>query len=97
MSTAELVRVRIPSPLRNLTAGQGEVTGTPGTLRSLIAELDGRHPGLKARLCLADGNLSGYVNIFVDEEDVRFLGGLDTTLRAGSRVSILPAVAGGCC
>jgi molybdopterin synthase sulfur carrier subunit len=89
------VLVRVPGPLRSLTQGQGEVRGRPGTLRSLIDELDAAYPGLKARLCEPDGSLRRFVNVFVDEEDVRFLKGLDTEVRAGARVSILPAVAGG--
>lgn len=89
------VTVRVPSPLRSLTGGQGELRGKPGTLRALIDELDGTYAGLRARLCEEDGSLRRFVNVFVNEEDVRFLQGLDTPLEAGARVSILPAVAGG--
>ncbi len=95
MPAREDVVVRVPSPLRNLTRGQGELSGKPGTLRSVIDQLDGEYPGLKARICEADGTIKRFVNIFIDEEDVRFLQGLDTPLGPGSRVSILPAVAGG--
>jgi molybdopterin synthase sulfur carrier subunit len=93
-SRADVV-VRVPSPLRALTGGRSELSGTPGTLRTLIDELDRAYPGLKGRLCEADGTLRRFINVFVDEEDVRFLQGLDTELRPGARVSILPAVAGG--
>lgn len=89
------VSVRVPSPLRTLTAGKGEISGRPGTLRSLIEELDAIYPGFKARLCEDDGSLRRFVNVFVNEEDIRFLQGLDTPVEAGGRVSILPAVAGG--
>lgn len=89
------VVVRVPAPLRNLTGGQGEVRTAPGTLRAVIAALDGSYPGLQARLCEADGSLRPFVNVFVDNEDIRFLQGLDTDLGPGTRVSILPAVAGG--
>ncbi len=89
------VRVRVPGPLRNLTRGAGEVRAGAGTLRAVIEELDRGYPGLKARICEADGTLRQFVNVFVDEEDVRFLKGLDTEVPAGARVSILPAVAGG--
>ncbi len=89
------VRVRVPGPLRTLTRGEGEVRGPAGTLRGLIDHLDGAYPGLKARICEPDGTLRRFVNVFVDEEDVRFLQGLDTEVRGGARVSILPAVAGG--
>lgn len=89
------VRVRVPGPLRSLTSGQGEVSAQPGTLRALIEHLDTDYPGLKGRLCESDGSLRRFVNVFVNEEDVRFLQGLDTQVEAGARVSILPAVAGG--
>jgi molybdopterin synthase sulfur carrier subunit len=89
------VVVRVPSPLRALTRGAAEVRGSPGTLRSLIDELDAAYPGVKVRLCEEDGSLRRFINVFVNEEDVRFLQGLDTPLPAGARVSILPAVAGG--
>lgn len=95
MPTRDDVTVRVPSPLRSLTRGQAEVSGKPGTLRSLIEELDAAYPGLKGRLCEADGSLRRFVNVFVNEEDVRFLQGLDTAVGPGARVSILPAVAGG--
>lgn len=95
MAIAAAVSVRIPSPLRPLTGGQGEVQGSPGTLAGLFVELDARFPGLRARLCSEDGQVRDFVNIFVNEEDVRFLQGLETELQAGDRVSILPAVAGG--
>ena len=95
MAGSQEVRVRVPSPLRTLTGGQGELSGHPGTLRSLIDELDAVHPGLKARLCEPDGALRRFVNVFIDEEDVRFLQGLDSPVGPGARVSILPAVAGG--
>lgn len=89
------VIVRIPSPLRPLTGGQGEVSGKPGTLRALIDDLERTYPGMKSRLCEDDGTLRRFINVFVNEEDIRFLEGLDTALEPGTRVSILPAVAGG--
>jgi len=89
------VSVRVPSPLRTLTGGKGELSARPGTLRALIEELNGTYPGLKARICEEDGSLRRFVNVFVNEEDIRFLQGLDTPIDAGGRVSILPAVAGG--
>ena len=89
------MRVRVPSPLRPLTGGQAEVSAPTGSLSAVIDALEQTYPGLKGRLCEADGTLRRSVNVFVNEEDVRFLQGLDTVLAAGSRVSILPAVAGG--
>jgi molybdopterin synthase sulfur carrier subunit len=95
MPGSETVRVRIPTPLRPLVGGQSEVQGSPGTLGALIEELDRRYPGLKDRLLEPDGSVRRFINVFVNEEDVRFLAGLDTQLQPGDRVSVLPAVAGG--
>ena len=95
MATATVVTVRIPSPLRPLTGGQSEVQGSPGKLGALLDELDRQFPGLRDRLCDADGKVRDFVNIFANEEDIRFLDGLETELQAGDRISILPAVAGG--
>jgi len=95
LSGRQEVTVRIPSPLRPLTRGQGEVRGGTGTLRGLIDELETAYPGLRSRLCEPDGSLRSFVNVFVNEEDIRFLQGLDTEVGPGARVSILPAVAGG--
>lgn len=95
MPAREEVTVRVPSPLRTLTRGQAEVAARPGTLRSVIDELDAAYPGLRGRLCAADGGLHPHINVFINEEDVRFLQGLETPLAPGARVSILPAVAGG--
>ena len=86
--------VRIPAPLRTLTGGKDEVTAAGGTVGELIEDLDKKHPGLKDRL-LDDKGVRRFVNIYVGEEDVRFLDGLKTELRAGDKVSIVPAIAGG--
>ena len=88
--------VRIPAPLRTLTAGKDEVTAAGATVGELIDDLDRKHPGLKDRL-LDDKGVRRFVNIYVGEEDVRFLDGLKTELRAGDKVSIIPAIAGGAC
>jgi len=88
------VRVRIPTILRPLTAGAKAVEGHGSTLRLLLEDLDGRHPGLAGRV-LEDGALRRFVNLYVNDEDVRFTGGLDTALAGGDDVTILPAVAGG--
>ncbi len=86
--------VRIPAPLRTLTGGKDEVTAAGGTVGELIEDLDKKHPGLKDRL-LDEKGVRRFVNIYVGEEDVRFLDGLKTELRAGDKVSIVPAIAGG--
>jgi molybdopterin synthase sulfur carrier subunit len=90
-----MIKVRIPTPLRPLTKGQGEVEVTAGTIVDMIETLDTAHPGIKARLCDDSGELRRFVNIYVNEEDIRFLKGKDTSLKAGDEVSIVPAIAGG--
>lgn len=90
-----MIKVRIPTPLRPLTRGQGEVAVKSGSIVELIATLESVHPGLKARLCDEQGELRRFVNIYVNEEDIRFLKGKDTELKDGDEVSIVPAIAGG--
>ena len=90
-----MIKVRIPTPLRPLTKGQGEVEVTAGTIVDMIETLETAHPGIKARLCDDSGELRRFVNIYVNEEDIRFLKGKDTSLEAGDEVSIVPAIAGG--
>ncbi len=90
-----MIKVRIPTPLRPLTKGQGEVEVTAGSIVDMIDTLNTAHPGIKARLCDDSGELRRFVNIYVNEEDIRFLKGKDTSLKAGDEVSIVPAIAGG--
>jgi molybdopterin synthase sulfur carrier subunit len=88
------IEVRIPTILRPLTGGAKAVEGSGGTLDELLADLDTRHPGLRARL--VDGAaLRRFVNVYLNDEDVRFLDGLDTKVKDGDTVTVLPAVAGG--
>jgi molybdopterin converting factor small subunit len=87
--------VRIPTQLRPLAGGAGEVVVEAGTVREAIDELERDHPGMQARLLDEQGTLRRFVNLFVADEDVRFLQGLDTALPAGTTLSIVPAVAGG--
>lgn len=89
------VTVRIPTQLRSLTGGAGEVAVEAKTVRGAIDALEQGHPGMEARLLDEQGALRRFVNLFVADEDVRFLDGLDTPLEPGSTVSIVPAVAGG--
>ncbi len=89
------VLVRIPSVLRNLTAGQETVSVTAGTVDQMLAALDEAHPGVKARLCDDAGKLRKFVNVFVGEEDIRFLDGPATALKDGDTIDIVPAIAGG--
>ena len=90
-----MIKVRIPTPLRPLTKGQGEVEATAASISEMIENLNSTHPGLKDRLCDDKGELRRFVNIYVNEEDIRFLKGKDTSLKDGDEVSIVPAIAGG--
>ncbi len=89
------ITVRIPSVLRNLTGNQELVPVTAPTVDAMLTELEGAFPGLKARLCDEQGKLRRFVNIFVGEEDIRFLDGQATALKDGDQVDIVPAIAGG--
>jgi molybdopterin synthase sulfur carrier subunit len=89
------VTVRIPTTMRPLTGGDKQVAVESGTLSDIVAELEAAHPGLGDRLIDEDGALRKFVNIFVDDDDVRYLDGLDTKIADGLTVSIIPAVAGG--
>ena len=93
------IEVKIPTILRTYTGGEKAVAAEGGTLTELIDNLDANHPGLKDRLL--DGSVEGggdlrrFVNVYINDEDVRFIGGLDATLADGDQVVVLPAVAGG--
>jgi sulfur-carrier protein len=89
------VSVKIPTPLRKLTAEKDTVTGEGDSVEQIIINLEETYPGLKERLCDDAGELRRFVNIFVNGEDIRFLSGLQTPLKTGDEVSIVPAVAGG--
>jgi molybdopterin synthase sulfur carrier subunit len=89
------VQVRIPTILRKYTGDQKQVEGSGSTLAELFADLDTRHPGLRSGLVDDNGGLHRFVNVYVNDEDVRFLGAADTALSDGDVVTILPAVAGG--
>lgn len=90
-----MAKIRIPAPLRKLTGDQRTVNADGGTLVELVEDLERRFPGIKARIVDGDGNVHSFVNIFVDDEDVRFLQGLQTPLKQDAEVAIIPAMAGG--
>ena len=92
---AMAIEVRIPTILRTHTGGNKTVEGTGDTLSALVDDLDAKHPGLKNRLVTEEGKLHRFVNVYVNDEDVRFTGALDTQVKDGDSVTILPAVAGG--
>ncbi len=89
------VTVRIPTQLRELSGGNAELQLEPGSLREVLAALDAAHPGFGGRIFDDAGELRRFVNVFVADEDIRFLEGLDTPVADGQTVSIVPAVAGG--
>ncbi|QCX26856.1 MoaD/ThiS family protein [Nocardioides jishulii] len=89
------IEVKIPTIMRTYTGGEKVVTGEGTTLAALIEDLEAHHHGIAERL-LEDGKLRRFVNVYVNDEDVRFLGGLEAKLSDGDEVVVLPAVAGGC-
>lgn len=89
-----MVTVRIPTPLRTLTGGEEQVQASGATVRQVVEALESQHPGIRDRL-LDDKGVRRFVNIYVGDEDIRFLDGLDTALKGGEEISIVPAIAGG--
>lgn len=89
------VAIRIPSVLRNLTNGQETISVEATTVDEALAALERAHPGIKARLCDDAGKLRRFVNVFVGEEDIRFLEGQATPVKDGELIDIVPAIAGG--
>lgn len=89
------VKVIIPTPLQKLTKNRADVEASGSNIRELIDDLDKNFPGLKERICDETGKVRRFINIYVNEEDVRFLKQDDTSLKDGDEVSIIPAIAGG--
>ena len=89
------VNVKIPTPLRGLTGDLDTVAGEGSTLQDLVVHLERAYPGMRERLCDDTGSLRRFVNVYINGEDVRFLSGLESALKEGDEVSIVPAVAGG--
>ncbi|MCC5951772.1 MAG: MoaD/ThiS family protein [Acidimicrobiia bacterium] len=89
------VTVRVPPVFRTMTSGQSQVEVEGGTVGEVLGNLDAAHPGFSDKLLDADGTLVRYVNLFVDDDDVRFMDGLDTPVPEGGTLSIMQAVAGG--
>ena len=90
------VTVHVPTPLRKLTGNQSEVQAEAATVAELVDNLESAHAGIKEKLLDESGDIRRYVNIYVNDEDIRFLDCKDTSLRDGDSVSIVPAIAGGC-
>ncbi len=89
------VQVKVPTILRTYTGGAKAIEASGDTLDALLKDIDSRHEGLRGRLIADDGSLHRFVNIYINNEDVRFLGALDAPVKDGDTVTILPAVAGG--
>lgn len=89
------VTVWIPAPLRPLTDNKQQVTVEAGSLRALIDEMERRYPGFTGWVCDPDGQIRRYMNVYVNDEDARLLQGINTPLKDGDEVSIVPAIAGG--
>jgi len=89
------IEVRVPTILRTYTGGEKAVTGSGDTIADLLTDLDAHFPGFRGRLVTPEGGLHRFVNVYINDEDVRFLGALDAKVNDGDTVTILPAVAGG--
>lgn len=90
-----MANIRIPTPLRKLTNGKEEVAATGGTVGALLASLEAQYPGIKERICDESGQVRRFVNIFANDEDIRFLKNLETPVKDSDEISIVPAIAGG--
>jgi sulfur-carrier protein len=90
-----MVSVRVPTPLRKFTNGIDEVSVDGTTVRSLVENLDQKYPGIKERICDETGKIRRFVNVYVNGDDIRFLQNLETALKEGDTISIVPAIAGG--
>ena len=89
------IKVRIPTPLQKLTKGRDEIELNASTIQEMIDALEKSHPGIKERICDESGSVRRFVNVFVNDEDIRFLNKESTALKDGDSVSIIPAIAGG--
>jgi molybdopterin synthase sulfur carrier subunit len=89
------ITIRIPTPLQGLTENRGEVEAQGSTIKELVDDLERRYPGIKERICDEEGAIRRFVNIYLNDEDIRFLDGDSTAVNEGDDVSIIPAIAGG--
>ena len=89
------VKVRIPTPLRKLTNGLDEVSVNGATVSAVLEDLERQYPGIKERICEGDGKLRKFVNLYLNDEDIRFKENLSTTVKESDELSIVPAIAGG--
>ncbi len=89
------VRVRVPTPLRRFTAGSDEVSASGDSIKAVLQDLDRRHPGISERLLDDKGELRRFVNVYLNGDDIRFLSQLESKVKDGDDISIVPAIAGG--
>ncbi len=89
------VKVRVPTPLMKLTHNQAEVSAEGGTIADILNDLESQFAGIKERICEENGTPRRFINIYLNEEDIRFLDGEKTKIKDGDEVSIIPAIAGG--
>ena len=89
------VRVRVPTPLRKLTNGADEINAQGNNVRAMVEDLERNFPGIKERICDESGKIRRFVNVYVNGDDIRFLQNLETSLKEGDNISIIPAIAGG--
>jgi molybdopterin synthase sulfur carrier subunit len=89
------VRVRVPTPLRKFTNGADEVAAQGGNVKALVEDLEKSYPGIKERICDETGKVRRFVNVYVNGDDIRFLQNLETSIKEGDNISIVPAIAGG--
>ncbi len=87
--------VRIPTPLRGVTGGLDKASVDEGSMKDVVEKLEDQFPGIKARLCDDEGNLRSFVNVYVNGEDIRFMDNMNSQIKSGDEISIVPAVAGG--
>ncbi|MBI2089503.1 MAG: MoaD/ThiS family protein [Deltaproteobacteria bacterium] len=90
-----MVRVRVPTPLRKFTNGADEVKAQGNTVRALVDDLEKNFPGIKERICDETGKIRRFVNVYVNGDDIRFLQNMETIVKEGDNISIVPAIAGG--
>jgi molybdopterin synthase sulfur carrier subunit len=89
------VRVRVPTPLRKFTQGADEVNAQGTNIRGLVEDLEKNYPGIKERICDENGKIRRFVNVYLNGDDIRFLQNLETSVKEGDNISIVPAIAGG--
>lgn len=89
------VKVRIPTPLRTVTKGADEVTAEGKNIKEIIENLEANYKGIRERICDNDGQIRRFINFYLNDEDIRFMGNQDTPVKDGDQISIVPAIAGG--